>query len=72
MSSSLKSAHCKERQLERGISDSDIDRAIEHARHRPALPPSVISVMTGRRTAVLIMNPNEYNNKTVVVEKLKT
>ena len=29
MRSSLKSAHCKERQLERGISDSEIDRAIE-------------------------------------------
>ena len=35
MSSSLKSAHCKERQLERGISDSDIDRAIEHGAIQP-------------------------------------
>ena len=34
-SSSLKSAHCKERQLERGISDSDIDRAVEHGAIQP-------------------------------------
>ena len=38
----------------------------------PHCPPSVITVMTGRRPAVRIMNQNEYNNKTVVVEKLKT
>ena len=34
-SSSLKSAHCKERQLERGISDSDIDRAVGHGANKP-------------------------------------
>lgn len=58
MSSSLKSAHCKERQLERGISDSDIDRAIEHGAIQPGSGKRRRVHMGGGVTAVIATDTN--------------
>ena len=51
-------SNCKERQLERGISDSDIDRAIEHGAIQPGSGKRRRVHMGGGVTAVIATGTN--------------